>query len=67
MGNELFKHGLRGLGVLALHDLLQDVKARIGDGVLSEHPEYADSQKEKGQLILEELERRKEKKEYESF
>jgi len=65
--NQLFKAGLQNLGVLALHDLLQDVKARIGDGVLSQHPEYVESQTDKAKLILEELERRKETKEYESF
>lgn len=51
----MFKESVQNASSLTLQATLEDIKKRIGDGVLSGDDHYVAEQKEKGKIVQEEL------------
>lgn len=58
MENNAFVSSLKNLSVTALYDVLDDIKTRIADGMLSDNPAYTLVQASKAEAVRKEIESR---------
>lgn len=58
MENNAFTSSLKNLPVSALYNVLDDIKTRISDGVLSDNPAYTLIQASKAEAVRKEIESR---------